>query len=64
MIENICTQTNLYHLQETGKEGIFTKTDINQFIGIYFLMGFARMPTVRSYWKNGMKSLDIADVMS
>ena len=21
MIENICTQTNLYHLQKTGKEG-------------------------------------------
>ena len=24
MIENICTQTNLYHLQKTGKEGVFT----------------------------------------
>ena len=36
IIENICTQTNLYHLQKTGKEGLFTKTDINQFIGNYF----------------------------
>ena len=37
MIENICTQTNLYHLQKTGKEGVFTITDINQLIGSYFL---------------------------
>ena len=64
MIENICTQTNLYHLQETGKEGVFTKTDINQFIGSYFLMGLVRMPSVRSYWENGMRCSGIADVMS
>ena len=64
MIENICTQTNLYHLQKSGKEGVFTKTDINQFTGSYFLMGLVRMPSVRSYWENGMRCSDIADVMS
>ena len=64
MIENICAQTNLYHLQKTGKEAVFTKTDINQFIGSYFLMGLVRMPSVRSYWENGMRCSGIADVMS
>ena len=53
MIENICAQTNLYDLQKTGKEGVFTITDINQFIGSYFLMGLVRMPSVSSYWENG-----------
>ena len=55
MIQNICTQINLYHLQKTGKEGVFTTTDINQFIGSYFLMGLARMPSGRSYWGTGMR---------
>ena len=64
MIENICTQTYFYHLQKTGKETVFTTTDINQFIGSYFLMGLVRMPSVRSYWENGMRYSDIADVMS
>ena len=64
MIENICTQTYFYHLQKTGKEMVFTTTHINQFIRSYFLMGFVRMPSVRSYWGNGMRWSDIADIMS
>ena len=62
MIEDICTQTNLDHLQKTER-GVFTKTDINQFIGSYFLMSLVIIPSVRSYWENEMGCSDIADVV-
>ena len=63
MIEDICTQTNLDHLQKTERERVFTKTDTNQFIESYFLMSLVRIPSVRSYWKNEMRCSDIADVV-
>ena len=63
MIEDICAQTNLDHLQKTEREGLFTKTDINQFIESYFLMSLVRIPSVRSYWENEMRCSDIADVV-
>ena len=48
MIENICTQTNLYYLQKTGNSGNFTISEVQQFLGTYLLMGIVKMPSVRT----------------
>ena len=63
MIENT-SQTNLYYLQKTGNSGDFTISEVQQFLGIYLLMDIVKMPSVRTYWENGARFSDIADVMS
>ena len=67
MIENNCTQTNFCYFQKTGNSGNFTISEVKQFLGIYLLMDIFKMPsvTVRIYWENGTRILDItADIMS
>ena len=49
--------------EENWQRGSITKIDVNQFLGSYFLMSLVRMPSGRSYMKNGMRYSNIADVM-
>lgn len=63
MIASLAAETNLYSVQTTGTSLNVTESEVEQYIGMYLLMGLVQMPSVRSYWENGTRFSAVADVM-
>ncbi|KAL1482965.1 hypothetical protein MTO96_033454 [Rhipicephalus appendiculatus] len=63
MMNAVVRETNLYSTQTTGKSLNVTESELDQFVGLYLLMGLVQMPSVRSYWEHGTRFPPIADIM-
>ncbi|KAM7298741.1 piggyBac transposable element-derived protein 3-like [Ixodes scapularis] len=63
MITSLAEETNLYSTQSTGHSLNVTEAELEQYIGIYLMMGLVQMPSVRCYWENGTRFPVVADVM-
>ncbi|XP_064472448.1 piggyBac transposable element-derived protein 3-like [Ornithodoros turicata] len=64
MIDNVVEETNYYSVQTTGKSLNVTAAEVEQFIGLYIMMGLVQMPSVRCYWETASRYEPIANVMS
>lgn len=62
-MNTVVQETNLYSTQTTGKSLNVTESKLDQFFGLYLLMGLVQMPSVRSYWEHGTRFAPIADIM-
>ena len=57
-------ESNIYASQiDINKPLNLTVEELEQFIGILFLMSIVKMPSTRDYWKQNMRYDKIADVM-
>lgn len=63
MIRSVVEEANPYSTQTNGVSLNVTEAELEQFIGIYLMMGLVQMPSVRCYWENGSRFPLIADVM-
>ena len=64
LIAHIVYESNIYASQiDINKPLNLTVGELEQFIGILFLMSIVKMPSTRDYWKQNMRYDKIADVM-
>lgn len=63
MMNAVVRETNLYSTQTTGMSLNVTESELDQFVGLYLLMGLLQMPSVRSYWEHGTRFAPIADIL-
>ena len=64
LIAHIVYESNIYPSQiDINKPLNLTVEELEQFIGILFLMSIVKMPSTRDYWKQNMRYDKIADVM-
>ncbi|KAL1414058.1 hypothetical protein MTO96_012176 [Rhipicephalus appendiculatus] len=63
MMNAVVRETNLYSTQTTAKSLNVTESELDQFVGLYLLMGLVQMPSVRSYWEHGTRFPPIADII-
>lgn len=63
MTKTLVQETNLYSVQTTAASLNVTDSEIDQFIGVYLLMGLVQMPSVRNYWEKETRFAHIADIM-
>ena len=62
--QTLVDQTNLYSLQEQGKNISTCDKEIEQFLGMHILMGIMKLPDYNLYWAAETRYPKIADVMS
>ena len=62
--QNLAEQTNLYSVQEQGKNISTCAKEIEQFLGMHILMGIMKLPDYNMYWAAETRYPKIADVMS
>ena len=62
--QNFVEQTNLYSVQEQGKNISTCAKEIEQFLGVHILMGIMKLPDYNLYWEAETRYPKIADVMS
>lgn len=64
LLGEIARQTNLYIVQkDTNLPFRVTETDIQQFIGLVFIMSLVHMPRVRKHWSGGLGTSLVKDTM-
>ena len=63
LFEKITEETNLYSTQVSGKSINTTAKEIEQFIGIFLMMGIVKYPQFRMYWAPHTKIPAISDIM-
>ena len=62
--QNLVEQTNLYSVQEQGKNISTCAKEIEQFLGMHILMGIMKLPDYNLCWAAETRCSKIADVMS
>ena len=64
LIASIVSESNIYACQiDVNKPLILTSEELEQFIGILFVMSIVKMTSTRDYWEKNMRYEKIADVM-
>ena len=64
ILQKICDESNIYALQcNVNKPLKLTKGELEQFIGILFVMSICKMPSQRMYWRLETRYGKVADVM-
>ncbi|KAK6172617.1 hypothetical protein SNE40_016235 [Patella caerulea] len=64
MLEKLACETNRYSLEKYGTIENFVKSDMDVFLGCYFMMGIVKLPKVSDYWRAGLRFPLIADAIS
>lgn len=64
VIDMVVKETNEYSTDTTGKSLNITAAEVEQFIGMYVMMGLIQMPSVTCHFETGSRCDTIADVMS
>ena len=62
--QTLVVQTNLYSVQEQGKNISTLAKEIEQFLGMHILMGIMKLPDYNFYWAAETPYPKIANVMS
>ena len=62
--QTLVEQTNLYSVQEQGKNISTCAKEIEQFLGMQILMGIMKLPDYNLYWASKTRKTKIADAMS
>ena len=62
--QTLAEQTNLYSVQEQGKNISTCAKKIEQFLGMHILMGIMKLPDYNLCWAAETRCSKIADVMS
>ena len=64
LIARIVCESNIYACQiDVNKPLTLTSEELEQFIGILFVMSIVKMPSTRGYWERNMQYEKIADVI-
>lgn len=64
LIENIANQTNLYIVQkDPSKTFRVTETDMQQFIGLVYIMSLVHLPRVTKHWSRNIGTPLVKDTM-
>ena len=64
LLEKIVYESNLYAVQQDSNKPLcLSKDELEQFLGINFLMSIVKMPRTRSYWEARLRYDKVADVM-
>lgn len=61
LIDDICNNTNLYSVQETGKSIKVTREELQDFLAINILMGIVVMPSYKDNWKTSLRYAKVAE---
>lgn len=64
ILQKICTETNLYALQNNGVELKCNVIEIKRFIGILLYLGVVKIPVWRMAWSSKFRLPAVADSMS
>ena len=62
--QTLVEQTNLYSVEEQGKNISTCAKEIEQFLGMHILMGIMKLPDYNLYWASKTRNTKIADAMS
>ena len=62
--QTLVEQTNLYSVQEQGKNISTCAKEIEQFLGMHILTGIMKLPDYNLYWAAETRYPKIADVVS
>ena len=64
LFDQIVSQSNLYAIQNNPSKPLgLTGAELEQFVGILFMMSIVRMPRARMYWSAGTRYEKVASVM-
>ena len=64
LIAHVASESNIYASQiDVNKSLALTSEELEQFIGILFVMSIVKMLSTRDYWEKNMRYEKIADVM-
>ena len=64
MLEHMAAETNRYSIEKNGRSIDTSAAELEQVLGMYFQMGLAAMPCVRSYWEAETCYPAVAGIMS
>ncbi|XP_065674116.1 uncharacterized protein LOC136091060 [Hydra vulgaris] len=65
LLQNIVDESNKYALQKNIEKNLhLDKNELEQFIGILYLMSIVKLPSTRMYWRNELYFEKVASVMT